>query len=157
VKKEVLRYKPLGVVPLFVLFILFYIVSAIGFSLLNEFFNLGIGPFIVKLIIFYIILMYLLRVQLHSYEFSLQNKQLMIKEFVAKREKVLAVIPFDMIVSITEEKQHEDKYYHKRKKFIKRHIKNTQMFYIEYDDYTDISLIKIQISSEFYTLLRQMH
>lgn len=149
-KKEILRYKQLGIIPLTALFIAIYIVVILIFSFLNDVINLGVGPLLVKLFVFYIFLMYLLRIQLHSYEFIYLNKQLIIKEYLSKREKTLAVIPMNMIVSISMEKKHKDRYYHKRKKFIKRHIKNTRMFYIEYDDSTDISLVKLQTSEEFY-------
>lgn len=148
-KKEVLRYKQLGMISLIALFFVIYFSIVILFSLLNDYINLGVGPFIVKLFVFYVILMYLLRVQLHSYELILQNKQLIIKEYISKREKLLASIPCHMIVSVSSEKLHDDRYYNKRKKVVKRHIKNTQMFYIEYDDSTDISLIKVQMSSDF--------
>lgn len=152
-KKEILRYKQLGIIPLLVLFFAIYIVVILIFSLLNDYVNLGVGPFLVKLFVFYVFLMYLLRVQLHSYEFVFHNKQLIIKEYLSKREKTLAVIPLNMIVTISMEKKHNDRYYHKRKKFIKRHIKNTRMFYIEYDDSTDISLVQLQTSEEFYEAL----
>lgn len=152
-KKEVLRYKQLGFIPLLALFFVIYFLIVLLFTILNDYVNLGVGPFIVKLIVFYIFLMYLLRIQLHSYEIIFQNKQLIIKEYLSKREKTLAVIPMNMIVSVSKEKKHKDAYYHKRKKFIKRHIKNTLLFYIEYDDLTDISLVQLQTSEEFYEFL----
>jgi hypothetical protein len=153
VKKEILRYKQLGIISLIALFIATYIIIYLIFSFLNAYMNLGVGPFIIKLIIFYVFLMYLLRVQFHSYELVLQDQQLVVKEIVSKREKLITSIPYHSIITISSVKKHKDRYYNRRKNIIKKHIKNTQMFYIEYDDSTGINLLKVQMSTDFKLLI----
>jgi hypothetical protein len=93
--------------------------------------------------------MFVMRTQLLYYEYTLLEDVLIIKEYLSKREKTLLIIPIKNILTIDKEQQHKNSFFNKRKKIIKRHIENTQMFYIEYDDYADISLLELQCSKSF--------
>lgn len=148
-KKEVLKYRKINIFILIALFVTVYAIVIIIFEILNRLLNLGVGLFIAQIVSLYIYLMFILRTQLHSYELHLQEDQLIVKEFLSKREKTLVAIAYSSIESISKEQKHKDSYYHKKRKIIKKHIKNTKLFYIEYDDFIDISLIKLQCSDSF--------
>ena len=149
VEQEVLRQKKLSIFVLIFIFIVLYVII-IGFFLwANKYINLGVGNLVAQIIFLYIYLMFVMRTQLLYYEYTLIEDSLIIKEYLSKREKTLLIIPIDNILTINKEQQHNNSFFNKRRKIIKKNIKNTELFYIEYDDYADISLLKLQCSKSF--------
>jgi hypothetical protein len=149
VEQEVLRQRKLSIFVLIAIFILLYVLIIGFFTLANRFINLGVGNLISHIIFLYIYLMFVMRTQLLYYEYTLLEDSLIIKEYLSKREKTLLIIPLDNILTIDQEQQHNNSFFNKRRKIVKKHVENTEMFYIEYDDYADISLLKIQCSKSF--------
>jgi len=149
VEQEVLRHKKINIGGLVVIFILLYVITIGFFTLANQFINLGVGGLISHIIFLYVYLMFVMRTQLLYYEYTLIEDSLIIKEYLSKREKTLLIIPYNNILTIDKEQQHNNSFFNKRRKIVKRHLKNTEMFYIEYDDYADISLLKLQCSKDF--------
>lgn len=148
-EKEVLRQKKFNIFVLIVVFILLYILIIGFFTLANRYLNLGVGSILSHIILLYVYLMFVMRTQLLYYEYTLIEDSLIIKEYLSKREKTLIIIPLDNILTIDKEQQHNNSFFNKRRRIVKRHVQNTDMFYIEYDDYADISLLKIQCSKSF--------
>lgn len=148
-KQEILRHKKLNFIVLLLLFFILYILVIAVFEIANRLIHLGVGLSIAQVIFLYIYLMFIMRTQLLYYEYTVVDDVLIIKEFLSKREKTLLIIPLKNILSVETEQQHKDNFFNKRKKIVKRHIKNTKLFYIEYDDYADISLLKLQCSEDF--------
>lgn len=148
-EQEVLRQRKLNIVVLIVIFVLFYSLIIGFFTLANRYINLGVGGLISHIIFLYVYLMFVMRTQLLYYEYTLREDSLVIKEYLSKREKTLLIIPLDNILTIDKEQQHNNSFFNKRLKIVKRYIDNTETFYIEYDDYADISLLKIQCSKSF--------
>jgi len=149
VEQEILRQRKLNIVVLVVIFILFYILIIGFFTLANRYINLGVGSLISHIIFLYVYLMFIMRTQLLYYEYILREDSLVIKEYLSKREKTLLIISLDHILTIDKEQQHNNSFFNKRRKIVKRYSNNTETFYIEYDDYADISLLKIQCSKSF--------
>lgn len=148
-KQEILRHKKLNIFVLFfIFFVLYFLVIGI-IEIGNRTINLGVGIFISQIIVLYIYLMFILRTQLLYYEYSIIDDHLIVKEFLSRREKTLVIIPLKHILSVESEQQHKNSYYNKIRKVSKRYIKNTKIFFVEYDDYADISLLKMTCSQEF--------
>lgn len=152
-EKEILRYRKYSMIQIILLFFVGYFLTLFIFSLLNEFLNLGFGVLLQQIIFLFIFLWYVLRTQLHYYVLELGKGQFIVREFVGKKEKYIMMIPIKHIISVTESKKKKDRFYHKRKKIIKRFLKNQVELYIEYDDYEDISLFHIRCSNKFFTNL----
>ena len=152
-KQEVLRQKKFNIFVLIFVFFLFYIFIIGLFTLANKFINLGVGSLISHIIFLYVYLMFVMRTQLLYYEYTLIEDSLIIKEYLSKREKTLIIIPLTNILTIDKEQQHNNSYFNKRRKIVKRHVDNTEMFYIEYDDYADISLLKLQCTKSFIDIV----
>lgn len=134
---------------LIILFIALYVVVIGLFEMSNRWLNLGAGLLIAQIVFLYIYLMFILRKQLLYYEFTIKDEHLIVKEYLSKREKTLLIVPFSHILSIENLQQHKDRYYNKRMRISIRGMKDRGVHYIEYDDYADISLLKIQCSDEF--------
>lgn len=148
-EQEVLRQRKLNIFVLIFIFLLLYVLIIGSLTLANSNLNLGLGSLVSHIIFLYVYLMFVMRTQLLYYEYTLIEDSLIIKEYLSKREKTLIIIPLTNILTIDNEQQHKNSFFNKRRKIVKRNVKNTKVFYIEYDDYADISLLKLQCSQKF--------
>ncbi len=158
-KQELIRHRKYHLFVLIVIFFMTYILVMASIDLLNETINLGAGPVIAQIIFLYIYLMFILRHQLHGYIYSIEEDSsgeayLRVEDFLSKRRKTLVIIPLKLILSIDKTKKYKRNRYNKVLVTRKSHIKNTSLYYIEYDDMTDVSLLKMTCSEEFVEALR---
>lgn len=148
-KQELIRHKKLHLFVLIVIFFGSYALVYGTIQLLNRTINLGAGPIVAQIIFLYGYLMFILRHQLHSFAFILEDGHLIIKDILSKRHKTLLIIPLEQIISVKEVQQHPRHHYNKVLRVKKHRIENSRSFFIEYDDMTDISLVEVTCTGEF--------
>jgi len=149
VKTEVLKHPKKSFLVLVIGFIIIYIIIMVMINMANKLVNLGASQLIGQLIALYLYLMYMLRHQLQYYEYTIVDGCFIIKEYLSKREKTLLIVETSNIISINAQQKNKRSFYNKIKKIEKKHIVGTQMYYIEYDDHVDISLLKLVCSEAF--------
>lgn|GEM_PF-1021264 len=153
--QEIIKHKKLRFFQWCIVFIILYIavVSIIGMiELVSKYEVNRIIDFFIVLYLFIFIFLYW---QMHSYQYEITEGYLIIREILGKKEKYILMIPFEHIISVSEQRKNKEYRYQKKKSCVKHWMPKYFVYFIEYDDYMDISLIQLQCSHEFIQSLNR--
>ena len=153
--QEIIRHKKVKFVQWWIIFCILYITVVLAIKVIELVYKYEINAIVGFFLVLYMFLFLFLYWQMHYYEYTFIKGHLIIREILGKKEKYTLIIPFDHILKISDQELNKTYRYHKKKKCIKYWMPKYSLYFIEYDDYMDISLIKIQCSHEFIQSLNK--
>ncbi|WZL81545.1 hypothetical protein QBE53_00050 [Vallitaleaceae bacterium 9-2] len=153
--QEIIRHKKLTLFQWWIIFIILFM-AVVSITEIIEI----IGKYEINRIIDFFIVLYLyififLYWQMHYYQYEIIDGHLVIKEFLGKKEKYTLIIPFSHIISLSMQSSKTVSKYHKKKTCKKHWMVGYNVYFIEYDDYMDVSLLEFQCSHEFIQSLNR--